>query len=391
MRVCLLVGVVSGFLPVAARGQAALFEDGIAFDMDESTFIYGFWNAPELDRRNVELSAYNGGLYLRGWKQETARGRFDGGVSVFGNPISLVLSDDDNVNHGSFSVWSGTKYASTGADKPFFQIDGDANVAAFHGVAVTVTNGSLSVAGSPVVTAGGLNTALASSTPPTSVAWKAAYVPRGNVSNGAALATGTATASGTSSVAHGLAPTVASGAYSHAAGTKAIASGYVSSALGHDSYASGSYSAAHGTQARAEGNHSLARGYFSFAGGTHSTAVGFYTMAQSYGETVFGRFNQGDPSPNALGWIETDALFRLGNGTDPESHERSDAVTVRKNGETTLTNKAWKEYSFSSPLEVPPYPEAAGGRALVVDGHTLLNGKVTMAEPQGDISMGIYE
>jgi hypothetical protein len=31
------------------------------------------------------------------------------------------------------------------------------------------------------------------------------------------------------------------------------------------------------------------------------------------------------------------------------------------------------------------------GRALVVEGHTVLRGKVIIEVPQGDISMGIYE
>ena len=36
------------------------------------------------------------------------------------------------------------------------------------------------------------------------------------------------------------------------------------------------------------------------------------------------------------------------------------------------------------------HQQASGGNALVVDGHAILNGKVVMAVPQGDISMGAY-
>jgi hypothetical protein len=63
-----------------------------------------------------------------------------------------------------------------------------------------------------------------------------------------------------------------------------------------------------------------------------------------------------------------------------------------------LTNKAWSlNNSIAASLE------NSNGQALVVEGHsvlkgnttiqgdTLINGRVTIAVPQGDISMGIYQ
>ena len=62
-------------------------------------------------------------------------------------------------------------------------------------------------------------------------------------------------------------------------------------------------------------------------------------------------------------------------------------------GQTTLTNNPWKTRIVTvSPLADPtPATNDSGGNALVVDGHTVLNGKVIISVPQGDISMGIYQ
>ena len=389
MRRCLWVGVVSGFLPVAGYGQPELFDQGITLDTDGTTILNSNPAWPNTDRNNVQLGASAGALLLFSGIEESGRGVGDGGVAIGGSPISLVLTGSSPGNQGSFGVWSVTQFSGTPGGKPYFQINDGTQDAIFDEVDVKVVNGSLSVGGSPVVTAGGLNTALSTATPPTSAAWKAAYVPRGNVSNGGAFATGAATASGTSSVAHGPSQTVASGAYSHAAGAKAVASGTSSTAIGSDAYAAAAYSIAHGSQANAWEEYAFAHGYSVYATGKYSTVIGRNAAANSYAETVLGRFNKGDSSANAVDWAEADALFRIGNGTDPEPSGTSDAVTVRKNGETTLTNKAWKDYGLG--LEEPSVPDAAEGRALVVDGHTLLNGKVTITEPQGDISMGIYQ
>lgn len=77
---------------------------------------------------------------------------------------------------------------------------------------------------------------------------------------------------------------------------------------------------------------------------------------------------------------------------------RSNAITTLKNGQTTLTNKAW-----NADNSVPAGNENSHGQALVVEGHSLLkgnttiqgntviNGRVTITVPQGDISMGIYQ
>ena len=83
-------------------------------------------------------------------------------------------------------------------------------------------------------------------------------------------------------------------------------------------------------------------------------------------------------------------MLEVGNGNpNAATFETSNAITTLKNGQTTLTNKAWKA-NPSAPLADPDPTTDSGGNALVVEGHTVLKGKVVIEQVQGDISMGIY-
>ncbi len=144
-----------------------------------------------------------------------------------------------------------------------------------------------------------------------------------------------------------------------------------------------------GNSSSASGQNSTAIGASSSATGTSALALGQNTIAKSISETVIGRFNKQDSAASSVSWNETDVLFRVGNGSFAQS--LSDAITTLKNGQTTLINKAWKS-NTASPLADPPATTTdSGGNALVVDGHTVLNGKVIISVPQGNISMGIYQ
>ena len=170
-------------------------------------------------------------------------------------------------------------------------------------------------------------------------------------------------------------------------GSLLTSSGYFSYAQGVEVSSSGEYSWASGMGAYATGDYSTARGTGATASGRSALAIGEWVYSQSYAEAVFGRYNSTiTTSPTT--WVATDALFRVGNGSS--STDKSDAVTVLKNGKMTVTNKAWKA-NASSPLADPTAADDSGGSALEVDGHTKLNGKVEISVPQGDISMGIYQ
>ena len=320
----------------------------------------------------------------------------------------------------SETVTLGT-YAQTASGAALIVGNGSSSTGRSNGLVVLKDGevqiaGSLVVGGSPTLTQGSassfmqsqgflqpssLGSALNSATPPSSSAWSAAYVPRGNVSNGAHLAFG---ASSNASAAYATAigdPAIASGEYSTARGPNTISSGSFSTATGATVTASGHYSTAVGGNTTASGQYSYARGWYSTANGGTSTAIGWYTSAKSRYETVFGSYNleSNQTSPVVVNGL--DALFRLGNG---DSIARSDAMTVLKNGQTTLTNRAWKADPATALAA-----SNSNGEALVVEGNsrlmgntqvmgntqltgnTQLMGKVTIAQPQGDISMGDYQ
>lgn len=150
-----------------------------------------------------------------------------------------------------------------------------------------------------------------------------------------------------------------------------------------------------GTANTAAGYSSYAFGDYTHASGDHSFAWGRTVRAGAYSVALGSRnltrggllSNNSDTS-----WLENGVLFELGNGKYDTS-EYSNAITTLKNGNTTLTNKAWKAHVAASgnPLGDPTPATDNGGDALVVEGHTRLKGKVILDEAQGDISMGIYD
>lgn len=129
----------------------------------------------------------------------------------------------------------------------------------------------------------------------------------------------------------------------------------------------------------------LTKGYYSFATGVGSEATSFRS-------TSLGSFTHNQANESTSVWNENESILTVGNGNDVNN--RSNAITTLKNGQTTLTNKAWKANVAASPSQTlvdPPATTDSGGNALVVEGHTILKGKVVIEQAQGDISMGIYQ
>ncbi len=184
----------------------------------------------------------------------------------------------------------------------------------------------------------------------------------------------------------------ASGIYSYARGRNVEASGQYSEAVGHQTTAFGDYSRAFGQHAESGGRHASASGYDVKSSGNQSMAYGAYLRANSAHEIVLGYHNERTLNASPITPVLTEALFRVGNGfwdlDFPQIDGPSDAITTLKNGRTRLKNVFWDE---QSPLELPEGAlPASGGEALVVEGHTLLRGRVVIEAAQGDISMGVY-
>lgn len=153
---------------------------------------------------------------------------------------------------------------------------------------------------------------------------------------------------------------------------------------GYENYAGGAYSYALGNMTEAWSNDSLAYGYYIATSSDFSIALGSKNLSS-------GSFGSND------GWLEDAVLFELGNGeptgSDHYRYGLSNAITTLKNGQTTLTNKAWlnRDSGTSATADPSSATTDSGGEALVVEGHTRLKGKVIIEQPQGDISMGIYQ
>src|SRR5690606_21013070 len=117
-----------------------------------------------------------------------------------------------------------------------------------------------------------------------------------------------------------------------ALGTGNKASGGRSVAMGNFTIASGEYSIAMGRGAIASGNSSTAMGGGT-ASGFHSTAMGGGTKASSMAETAIGSRNA-ITTGNADDFVETDALFQVGNSGFYIN--KSNAITVLKNAHTAI-------------------------------------------------------
>ncbi|WCO01744.1 tail fiber domain-containing protein [Psychroserpens ponticola] len=130
--------------------------------------------------------------------------------------------------------------------------------------------------------------------------------------------------------------TVASGEYSTAIGYDSSASENYSTAIGSSVNASGFASMAMGTAITASGDRSTAMGFSTTASGEYSTAMGRSTQAFAYNSTAIGRYNVS--GGNATIWNDIDPLFEIGNGTS--STERSNALTVRKNGNHIINSSS---------------------------------------------------
>ena len=173
---------------------------------------------------------------------------------------------------------------------------------------------------------------------PDKAAFRAGYVSATHWDNGSignySVALGSDNvANGPSSVAMGSVSS-AFGSSSVALGNNANAMGNFSIAMGGSTIASGTSSIAMGGGTLASANYATAMGFYSTASGWYSTAMGNNTFAKSSFETVVGIWNTDYTPSSTSGWIGSDRLFSVGNGTSTST--RSDAIVILKNGNTGI-------------------------------------------------------
>ena len=122
--------------------------------------------------------------------------------------------------------------------------------------------------------------------------------------------------------------------FATAMGYYTLASGNVSTAMGNYTTASASYSTAMGYYTDATGGYSTAMGNNATASGSVSFAMGNYVSAPSGYETAIGCWSTNYTPVSTTGSFGGDRLFVIGNGTS--TSERSNAITVLKNGNTGI-------------------------------------------------------
>ena len=189
-------------------------------------------------------------------------------------------------------------------------------------------------------------------------------------------------ASGEGAFAHGYF-SEAAGIYSTAFGYQTNASGNYSTALGGSTTASGYYAQASGYATTANeyatiafGSSSTASGQVASAFGNNTTASGWYstsfgqsTEAYSFGEMALGT-NNTTYTPNSITKYDSeDRLFVIGNGKD--GNNRSDALVMYKNGNTTLNGALTINDAFTFPTT-----DGTVSQVLITDG----NGAITWAD-----------
>jgi Head domain of trimeric autotransporter adhesin len=142
-----------------------------------------------------------------------------------------------------------------------------------------------------------------------------------------------AIASGPHSISIGNS-TTASGINSISLGELTQAIGENSTAMGYSTESYGDYSIAMGFGSATQGSASFATGLGSFASGENSAAFGSRTISRSFASLVIGRYNDSIATSSKLGWVDTDPVFIIGNGTSHST--RSNALIVLKNGNTGI-------------------------------------------------------
>ncbi|GAA5120835.1 hypothetical protein JIN84_06080 [Luteolibacter yonseiensis] len=142
------IGLASSLLILVAGQSAsavpANLHEGFFLDSGENS---GLWPTAWAGRNNFQLFSYSGGVSIYSAVSESSRGAWDGGVTLFGKPISFVLGAESETDTGTFDVWRYNPYFAGSGYSPVFRIDTAANTAAFNSVNVSVTGGSLSVTG----------------------------------------------------------------------------------------------------------------------------------------------------------------------------------------------------------------------------------------------------
>lgn len=149
-----------------------------------------------------------------------------------------------------------------------------------------------------------------------------------------------------------------------AIGLDTTAQGSQSYAIGNQALTTGEFAIAFGQKPEALADRAVAIGDRVKAYGDNSLALGLRNNAQSWAEVVIGAYAPDYVPTSTTAWAADDRLFVIGNG--PDSLNRSTALIVHKDGDTTLNG----ELTLTDGASAYTFPNTDGstGQVLATDG-----------------------
>jgi len=294
--------LVSDFEPVSLLNPGGI--EGLLFRDDKYSLLIGTAGSNEWDDANVGLGVFSSGRYnIVSGNYSTALG----GNNDINDVYSVALGRYNTIT-SSYSVAGGYHNTASGYASTVF---GQTNQATDRRA---MAWGLDNIASQDEATAWGRNTRASGDY---ATSWGRDSV-----------------ASGELATAFGYQNT-ASQQYATAFGYQNTVSGRYATAWGGQNTASGQYATAWGSHNTASGAHSTAIGYYSEASAENATAIGD-VLANSNYMTAIGRFNENVSGQSLTNWVDTDQLFVIGNGTSWQNADRSNALTILKNGSMTI-------------------------------------------------------